>query len=91
MLMLDGTQYTGYWQDDRQHGKGKLKTSDFTLEGEFFRGRAPRKAKLLYRDGGVYIGQLDESLRRHGVGVYTREVDEKSEKVQEIRYEGDKY
>ena len=40
--MIDGNVYTGFWKNDRQDGKGKLMTTDLTLEGIFFRGRAPR-------------------------------------------------
>ena len=68
MNMVNGSTYTGFWKNDKFHGKGVLKTFDeLVFEGEFINGYCEKYGKVIYPEGEVYTGELDD-MQRQGYG-----------------------
>lgn len=59
---LDNSRYEGEWQrfetGVKRHGKGKLITSEFTYEGDFYEDAFHGKGKMEFSDGSVYEGDF---------------------------------
>jgi len=80
-LYSNNMLYEGEWKRNKEHGYGKVMTSDRTriiYEGEFERGRMQGKGTYYYEqaenskctDGGArYIGEFKENMR-NGIGKY---------------------
>jgi len=68
MIMVTGAEYTGYWKNDKFHGKGKITTPEgLVFEGEFQNGFRQKYGTIFYEDGSVYTGEL-EDWTRQGLG-----------------------
>jgi hypothetical protein len=80
-LYSNNMLYEGAWKRNKEHGKGKLMTSDRTriiYEGEFERGKIQGHGTYYYAqvessdfsgDGARYIGEFKENMR-NGFGKY---------------------
>ena len=77
-LFSDGTLYEGQWKRNKEHGYGKLMSSDrkqIIYEGEWERGRMQGTGTYYYGSsdplklGSRYVGQFRENLR-NGMGRY---------------------
>ena len=71
-LRADGTIYEGQWSMGKEHGEGKLMTSERKViyKGEFCEGFFGGRGTLYMSNGDVYEGEWRENLR-HGKGEYT--------------------
>ncbi len=77
-LFTDGTLYEGEWKRNKEHGYGKLMSSDrkqIIYEGEWERGRMQGNGTYYYgssdplKPGSRYVGEFRENLR-NGIGRY---------------------
>ena len=77
-LFTDGTLYEGEWKRNKEHGYGKLMSSDrkqIIYEGEWERGRMQGTGTYYYgtsdplKPGSRYTGEFRENLR-NGIGRY---------------------
>ncbi len=77
-LFTDGTLYEGEWKRNKEHGYGKLMSSDrkqIIYEGEWERGRMQGTGTYYYgssdplKPGSRYVGEFRENLR-NGMGRY---------------------
>eukprot|EP00531_Pseudo-nitzschia_arenysensis_P000643 CAMPEP_0116129562 /NCGR_PEP_ID=MMETSP0329-20121206/7988_1 /TAXON_ID=697910 /ORGANISM="Pseudo-nitzschia arenysensis, Strain B593" /LENGTH=1052 /DNA_ID=CAMNT_0003623833 /DNA_START=203 /DNA_END=3361 /DNA_ORIENTATION=- len=77
-LFTDGTFYEGEWKRNKEHGYGKLMSSDrkqIIYEGEWERGRMQGTGTYYYgssdplKPGSRYVGEFRENLR-NGMGRY---------------------
>lgn len=80
-LYSNNMLYEGEWKRNKEHGYGKVMTSDRTriiYEGEFERGRMQGKGTYYYEQaensrctngGARYIGEFKENMR-NGIGTY---------------------
>jgi hypothetical protein len=77
-LYSNGTMFEGEWKRNKEHGYGKLVTSDrrkTIYEGEWERGKMQGKGTYYYgssdpaKPGTRYIGEFKENLR-NGMGCY---------------------
>jgi hypothetical protein len=71
--------YEGEFKDDLFHGKGKLKMVDGSLyDGVFEAGNCVKFGKMLYKDGNIYFGEMNE-FKRHGAGILVKPSGERIE------------
>ena len=71
--MPDQNIYEGEFRNDKFHGVGKMTyvREGFSFECIYRRGFASNIGRAVYkRDGSIYIGELNEDLKKHGCGVY---------------------
>lgn len=80
-LYSNNMLYEGEWKRNKEHGYGRVMTSDRTriiYEGEFERGRMQGRGTYYYDEGesfkfteagARYIGEFKENMR-HGIGKY---------------------
>ena len=76
------TTYTGGFENDKPHGKGKEEYSDGSFYmGDFKEGQMTGKCKFIFKDGGIYNGEVINGMAT-GKGKYTYKNSNKT-------YEGD--
>jgi len=77
-LYTDGTLYEGEWKRNKEHGYGKLMSTDrkkIIYDGEWERGRMQGTGTYYYgtsdplQPGSRYVGEFKENLR-NGIGRY---------------------
>ena len=55
-------KYTGEWENDQMHGKGKLELVDDELyEGEFYQGEANGRFCLILKGKGIMCSRMETS------------------------------
>lgn len=62
--------YTGPFQNDLPHGKGKLTTKNYTYEGDFFDGRMEGHGTITWKNGTTYRGPV-KGGKPHGRGKFS--------------------
>lgn len=66
-----GNTYTGEWEDDKMHGKGKFTYASKTeYDGDWVANQYQGTGKYTWPDGSSYEGSWEENTL-HGDGIYT--------------------
>ena len=73
MKYHSGDFYSGEWQSDSRHGKGKLIFSNSEVyQGDFCDGQISGYGKQTYLHGGYYKGYWLNNMK-HGLGKHKNE------------------
>ena len=66
----DNVKYSGEWEDDARHGKGRSVTKMGSYDGEWRYDQPCGTGRIDYNDGGIYVGDVMDDFIRHGQGRY---------------------